>query len=125
MAVAYFAGWIGLQWPDGVAPQIWFWSLIGYPVCEELIFRGGLQRELLRYAIFSSSWMRVSLANLTTSVVFASVHVIWFANPSKAVVLLPSLIIGHVYERAGGLKSAIAVHGWYNLIGLCWFWAQT
>jgi membrane protease YdiL (CAAX protease family) len=104
------------------APQVWFWSLIGYPVCEELVFRGVLQRELLRSRVFSGSRYGMSLANLFTSLVFAGAHVLWFENPAQAAVLLPSLIIGHVYERAGGLPGAIVLHGWFNLVGLCWFW---
>lgn len=83
------------------------------PVVEELVFRGALQGHLL-----ARGWTRrigpVSSANLGTTVAFVALH--FMAQPPAwaIAVAVPSLVFGHVRERAGSVLPAIALHALYN-----------
>jgi uncharacterized protein len=81
---------------------------------EELLFRGVVQR-LLRRA------MGPSPAVLLASLIFAGAHIVALTGggllavvAAVAVLFLPGLVLGAVYERTGNLMVPILVHGAYD-----------
>jgi len=106
----------GLSMPrPGLAWTALVGSLVVAPVLEELVFRGGLQEVLDR-----TSWGRrravpgVSVGNLSTSLVFAAVH-LPVTLPWLAVgVVFPSLVFGRLKQLYPSLLPAMLVHAWYN-----------
>ena len=97
-------------------------------IVEEVVFRGGIQRALLRWRRPGSMngattavpcaravW-GISAANALASVLFAAAHA--WNHPFVVVVgILPvSLLLGRVYERSGErLLPPIALHLYFNL----------
>lgn len=81
------------------------------PVTEELVFRAGLQEQLLRLGC--GSWLALS----TTAAVFALLHAITRSKPQALAVFGPALLIGWCYsrQRGRGLERCIALHGAMNL----------
>jgi membrane protease YdiL (CAAX protease family) len=92
------------------------WPVVVYPLLEEFVFRGLVQPEL------AQRWPRrygpLSVANLVTSLTFALAHLVTRGPVTAALVFLPSLGLGWVRERSGGLLWPVALHALGNLI---WF----
>jgi uncharacterized protein len=84
------------------------------PILEELIFRGAVQGELLRYAWGSLRRFGFSAANIVTSLIFTALH--FLAHPPLWAigVLVPSLLFGHFRERHNSLYPPLALHIYYN-----------
>lgn len=85
------------------------------PIAEEILFRGWLQGWLLKRKWFTLLTIRVSRANLFTSLVFAGAHM-W----QHALILVPgyffvSVVLGHFRERYRGIAVPVLLHGYYNL----------
>lgn len=59
------------------------------------------------------SWLGISTANLTTTVLFAFAHVLR-APLFAAAVVPPSLVLGWLRERTGSVIPCIFVHSTYN-----------
>ncbi len=85
-----------------------------YPVLEEIVFRGGLQKQLHRW--LNTSWRIgvVSLPNLLTSLVFSAMHLFYHPPLWAAAVVLPSLVFGYFKDKYSGLAAPIALHISYN-----------
>ncbi|WP_018881442.1 JDVT-CTERM system glutamic-type intramembrane protease [Thioalkalivibrio sp. ALE30] len=125
-AVVGLGLWVLL--PPGYARPIVadHWHLLAvlllYPVVEEWLFRGLLQGELLRRPRFRERHLGVTRANLLTSAVFASLHLVHQPPLWALSILVPSLALGHFRERYGNLRWPIALHilfnGVYILAGL-------
>lgn len=96
------------------------WRVLGLlvlaSIAEEVVFRGGMQRLLLRWPAGRMSWYAVSAANALTSVAFALAH-LWNHPPFAALGVLPvSLLLGWAYERSGQrLVPPVALHLYFNL----------
>jgi membrane protease YdiL (CAAX protease family) len=75
-------------------------------VCEELAFRGFLQRVL------RSGWS-VPVAIGVTSVLFAASHLDAVGRPTRVLIGVAS---GLCYERTGSLRLSMLVHGTHNLL---------
>ena len=86
-------------------------------IAEEIVFRGGLQRLLLRWRVGQRSWQSISAANVLTSSVFALAH-LWAHPPLTALGVLPvSLLLGWAYERSGQrLAPPIVLHVYFNVM---------
>jgi membrane protease YdiL (CAAX protease family) len=124
--------WIALWFYQAPHPE-WGWPLIapaqflllvvGYPVLEELVFRGALQGWLRSRSWGMKKWRRVTVANVITSVVFALTHLI--VNPVylSVAVFIPSLIFGYFRDRYDQLHASIALHIFYNA-GYIWIFAS-
>jgi membrane protease YdiL (CAAX protease family) len=85
------------------------------PTAEEIMFRGIVQGGLFRVQSFTRVILGLSLANWSTSLIFAAVH--GWRHP---LLLLPgyflvSLVLGYFRERYHGLTVPILLHGYYNL----------
>ena len=85
-----------------------------YPVLEEYVFRGGLQGALYRHEAFSRSVLGVSLANLTTSITFAAVHLYNHTPLWAALIVFPSLVFGWARDRYGNIYASVVLHITYN-----------
>ena len=94
-------------------------SVVIYPLYEEVFFRGIIHRELLKVGILQGKFGGLSAANLLTSCVFACVHVVSFANALSALVFFPSLVFGYILERHQKLMYPFLLHAFYNLTSLC------
>jgi membrane protease YdiL (CAAX protease family) len=90
------------------------WLVVGAPVVEEVIFRLGLQQELLQRLQPHSAW----LANGLTALVFSVAHELSHSPVMALLTLLPALFIGHVYQRSRRLAPCIALHAFFNVIWL-------
>lgn len=86
-----------------------------WAVAEEVVFRGGVQRLLLRK--LPARAFGVSAANTITSLLFAAAH-LWAHPPLAALGVLPvSLVLGAAYERsAERLLAPIALHLYFNAL---------
>ncbi|MEZ8284741.1 hypothetical protein BCU17_09735 [Vibrio splendidus] len=92
--------------------------LLVYPVLEEVAFRGGIQDVLLKQKLLNNQYYGVSVANVVTSCLFASFHLMQHPPLFAALTFIPSVILGHFKERYGSLLVPIALHSLFNVIFL-------
>ena len=86
--------------------------LVG-PVTEELVFRMGIQRHLIRHR------MRPWMAILLSALIFGAVH----GNPAQipgAVVF--GWVLGWLYWRSGTIWIPVAAHVFNNFVGVAMIW---
>ncbi|MBX2881338.1 MAG: JDVT-CTERM system CAAX-type protease [Granulosicoccus sp.] len=103
--------------PVNYNPLNWlliFWSVLVYPVLEEIVFRGGLQTFLMAREVFKRRYLGVSLANVVTSVLFAVLHLVSHAPVWAALIFIPSLVFGAARDRYDGIAASIILHMLYN-----------
>ncbi|MBD3789056.1 MAG: JDVT-CTERM system CAAX-type protease [Campylobacterales bacterium] len=95
--------------------ETFIWTLIIFPVIEELTFRGVIQeyigRKTKQYLLF----FHLSLANLLTSLLFSAIHLIYHAPLWAGLVFFPSLIFGYFKEQYQSIIPSILLHIFYNL----------
>ena len=91
-----------------------FWSVLVYPILEEIVFRGGIQPALLTKPLFSGTRAGISVANVVTSIVFAALHTISQGPFWSTLIFLPSLVFGAARDRYGGIGAPIVLHMFYN-----------
>jgi hypothetical protein len=117
------AFWSGLLWWSGASPDLsWpiseplqFMKLaLGFPVFEELVFRGGLQTFVLRFPLGRKCWHGVTAANILVSALFGAAHLFSHAPLWAASTVLPSIVFGYFRDRHASLVSPIALHVVYN-----------
>ncbi|MBC7489055.1 MAG: JDVT-CTERM system CAAX-type protease [Glaciimonas sp.] len=87
--------------------------LIAFPLLEEIVFRWGVQRSIEER---SEAWRGIP-SNLATSLLFAAAHVPAWGWFHGVLVVLPSLVLGFVYQKTGTLWYCIVLHATFNLIG--------
>lgn len=87
-----------------------FWQ----PFIEELVFRGYLQGVLCKSPIGEPKWMGVTLANLLTTVVFASAHLLTHPPSWVGGIFLVSLLLGYFRDRYASVYPCIVLHCYYN-----------
>lgn len=105
------SGSVAPQWRP-LDPKAVLLFMAVHPLVEELAFRGAVQEALLWR--LPRRFGPLSLANLITSLIFATMHLgtraVWLA----AATFLPSLLFGYFRERHGSLLSPIVLHAFYN-----------
>jgi len=96
------------------------WTLLFFaPVIEEVVFRSGLQDSLLRLG--GPRDARAALvANMVTALAFAAAHALAHSGALAWLTLLPSLLIGWVYQGQRRLDLCIALHLLFNATWLLW-----
>jgi membrane protease YdiL (CAAX protease family) len=94
-----------------VLPQPLAVLLVLAPLIEELLFRAGLQEALLRRGL------RPLVANLAATLAFALLHGLTRSWPLALAVLLPSFVLGRVYQGRRRIAPVVALHA---LMNLCW-----
>lgn len=87
-------------------------ALIG-PLCEELIFRHGIQRTLIRHG------MRPMTAIVLTALSFGIVHGNWAQG---IVATAAGIILGWIYEKSRGLSLPVLLHIVNNSIGVALYY---
>lgn len=102
-----------------------YYYIIIVPVLEEWIFRENIQRilrdklakkdEVSGFFIFNATDSFISIQNIITSVLFASMHLFYSPVSHALMVFIPSLIFGLVYDRHQKLIFPVFLHGFYNL----------
>lgn len=104
----------GLQWQaqECLDARLYFKLLLWGPVVEELVFRAGLQKWLIRQRVHPH------LANGMASTVFALMHYALSANPASLAVFIPSIALGWIYQKTNSLAWAIGLHVFFNLLFL-------
>ena len=102
-----------------MAPTVALWLLLVAPVLEEIVFRAGLQEELLRKGRLRAAAGAVS-ANVFTALAFAAAHLALLPGHLAGLTVLPALLIGAVYQRQRRLAPCIALHAFFNAIWLLW-----
>jgi membrane protease YdiL (CAAX protease family) len=104
------------------ASSIPFWYLLlAAPFWEEALFRGGLQQHLLTRSWGNRPLLMFSLANWLTSICFILAHLPFQAGRSLTV-LIPSLVLGWLFERTNRVLPCMLLHSWFNL---CWLSAAS
>jgi len=102
-------------WPFH-SPVTFLLLVLLYPLLEELVFRGLVQGELMRRAMFRQQVAGITLANVLTSTLFASVHLFTHPVGMAVLIFLPSLVFGYFRDRHDGwLLPAVLLHIYYNL----------
>ena len=82
------------------------------PLLEETVFRAGAQAWLRR------TTRRPLVAVALTAALFGMAHVAARGEPAAALVFVPALAIGFVYERTGRLRDCVALHAAMNALWL-------
>ena len=85
-----------------------------YPVLEEIVFRGWLQGVIAKRHWGQLQRYGISSANLLTSIAFTALHLLSQPWQWALVVILPSLLFGHLKEHYRSLMQAILLHIFYN-----------
>jgi len=116
---------IGLLWVAWIRPHAGAFDagvttliafVVVFPLLEEFVFRGMIQRWLLKKAIGNRHYGPITVANLVTTSLFAIAH-LPRGGPLLAVgVIVPSVCLGYFFERHQGLVSPITMHMTFNLI---------
>lgn len=109
-----------LNWPLA-APAIYLLPVLVYPVLEEIVFRGLIQ-ELVHDYLSTRVFGPLSVANLLTSALFASLHLLSHPPLWAALVFFPSLVFGFFKDRHQSLFAPIVLHMFYNA-GFLWLFA--
>lgn len=104
--------WLVARQPLVMPPWPAVWLLAGAPVVEEVIFRLGLQQELL------ARLKSPTLANVLTALVFALAHGLSQGTWQSLLKLLPALAIGSVFQQSRRVAPCIALHSAFNAIWL-------
>lgn len=98
--------------------------LVVAPLIEEILFRRGLQEELLRstrFAAFASRFGQAAHARaciVVTAAAFAAAHLAVNPGWMAAGTLLPALAIGALYGRRRRLVPCVLLHAAFNFV---WF----
>ena len=87
--------------------------LVIAPVAEELVFRGAVQETLLRH-LNGRPVAGALAANVLTALAIAAVHAALRPDMLAGLTLLPSLLVGWVYQRQRRLAPCIALHALFN-----------
>jgi hypothetical protein len=80
---------------------------------EELVFRGVLQRLLVRW--FRSAWIGITVA----SVIFSAIHVQFFGFVPRFVL---GFVLGFVFQVSGRLWISIFIHFLNNSLAVITYW---
>ena len=91
-----------------ILPVIW------YPLLEEILFRGIVQKFLFNKPWGCSIFAGLSVANWLTSLLFVMAH-FWYQPVIWAIfVLIPSLAYGFFRDRYASIYPSILLHSFYN-----------
>ena len=105
-----FTSSVEFHWKLFVSLVIW------QPVVEELLFRGILQGQLIKTGWGRRSWLKISAANLVTSILFVGFHL--FNNPPlfSLTVIVPSLLFGYFRDSCNSVYPSILLHSAFNAL---------
>jgi hypothetical protein len=95
------------------------WLLVALP--EEFFYRGYLQPRLEQWPSLASTLLRVAglkitLANVTASALFALAHFMVGGDPFRLAVFFPSLLFGALRDRTGTIATPLMFHAFCNIL---------
>jgi len=89
-------------------------AVVWYPVLEEVLFRGVVQKYLFNKPWGNTTLAGFSVANWLTSLLFVLAH-LWYQPEMWAIsVLIPSLAYGFFRDRYASIYPSILLHSFYN-----------
>ena len=89
-------------------------TVIWYPLLEEILFRGIIQKYLFNKPWGCSNFVSLSVANWLTSLLFVAAH-FWYQPAIWAIlVIIPSLAYGFFRDRFTSIYPSILLHSFYN-----------
>ncbi len=106
---AAISGFSWVQW------QQLLWLILLYPVIEEWLFRGILQRQLLKIHHTHRAILGFTLANGITSLLFVAAHLPNHSLYWALLVIFPSLLFGWFRDRYNSVLPGVILHCSYNL----------
>jgi len=89
-------------------------SVLLYPIMEEIVFRGLIQTKLLSFTHFGDKFIGITGANLLTSLLFSLAHLFQHSPQNALLVFIPSIIFGYFRDRHGVITASIILHVFYN-----------
>lgn len=95
-------------------PEILFFSILLYPMLEEIVFRGLIQSQLMLRVRWRKQWRGISAANVITSVLFSLLHLMHQDPLMVVLIFFPSLIFGYFKDRHQSVLPSIWLHVFYN-----------
>lgn len=113
--VPVFKTGLTLQWPLLISILLW------QPFIEELLFRGIIQGQLGRYEWAQRLVLKLTVANIATSVLFVVIHLIGNLAIWSMAVFIPSVLFGYFRDRYNSVYPSMILHCAYNamvVIGL-------
>lgn len=91
-----------------------FITVIWHPILEEILFRGVIQGSLIKKPFGQKTIIGFTIANWSTSLLFAIAH-LWYQPVAWALlVFFPSLIYGFFRDRYSSIYPCITLHAVYN-----------
>lgn len=109
---AAISGFSWAQW------QQLLWLILLYPVIEEWLFRGILQRQLLKSRHTHQSILGFTLANGITRLLFVADHLLNHSLHWALLVIFPSLLFGWFRDRYDSVLPGVILHCGYFLLFL-------
>lgn len=92
--------------------------IVFYPVVEELAFRGVIQEVIATKTKQYPTFYYLSIANITTSLLFVAMHFVHHIPLWAFLVFAPSLIFGYFKEQYKSILPSIFLHMFYNICSL-------
>ncbi|MCF6219105.1 MAG: JDVT-CTERM system glutamic-type intramembrane protease [Gammaproteobacteria bacterium] len=94
--------------------QSLLWLVLLYPVLEEWLFRGVIQRQLIRCRSARLSILGFTAANGVTSLLFVTAHMVVQPFLWALLVIFPSLVFGWFRDRYNSILPGVILHACYN-----------
>jgi membrane protease YdiL (CAAX protease family) len=95
---------------------LWLSLVIWQPVVEEILFRGILQGQLIKTGWGQRAFMRITAANVATSMLFAAIHMVNNSPLFALTVFVPSLVFGYFRDYCNSVYPAIVLHAAFNAL---------
>jgi len=95
-----------------------FFIIIFYPLLEEFAFRGFIQECIARRSNNYTFNSYLTLANVITSILFASIHFVHHHPFFALMTFFPSLLLGYFKEHYKHLAPSIFLHMYFNVWSL-------
>lgn len=99
---------------DDTIVKLILFTVVWYPVLEEILFRGIVQNYLFGRAWGNKRIAGLSAANWLTSLLFVLAHT-WYQPVAWAIMILaPSLVYGFFRDHYSSIYPSIVLHSFYN-----------
>ena len=100
-----------LLWPLNYR---YFSNTLLYPILEELVFRGLLQGDLYELTKGKALFLKISQANVLTSILFCLIHFIYHPEIWAVLIFIPSILFGYFRDKYQSTQPSILLHIYYN-----------
>ena len=92
-----------------------FSLIVWQPVIEEILFRGVLQGQLLKYKWAQHTVIGITMGNVVVSILFVSVHLVNVTAVWSLLVFFPSIVFGYLRDTYRSVYPSIIAHMSYNV----------